>query len=123
MDGFNWDVFWQVWRTPIEVAAIILGAIVLRWLLWGGARNTMPYEFLFQLPFFFAAAEALESDAARGWIAPDGSALASADPRGDPLASFMNATRWPLGEKASATTALAWPASVRVRVAPLASRL
>lgn len=33
MDGFNWDVFWQVWRTPIEVAAIILGSIVLRWIL------------------------------------------------------------------------------------------
>ncbi|CAN5580942.1 mechanosensitive ion channel family protein [soil metagenome] len=33
MDGFNWDVFWQVWRTPIEVAAIIVGAIVLRWIL------------------------------------------------------------------------------------------
>ncbi|MGE0340265.1 MAG: diguanylate cyclase [Xanthobacteraceae bacterium] len=36
--------------------AIFLSAVVLRWLLWGGVRNTMPYEFLFQLPFFFAAA-------------------------------------------------------------------
>lgn len=44
------------WRT---VGAIFAGAILLRWLLWGGERNTMPYEFLFQLPFF--AANALSS--------------------------------------------------------------
>lgn len=47
------------YRTPAPwktAGAVFLGAIVLRWLLWGGERNTMPYEFLFQLPFFFAAA-------------------------------------------------------------------
>lgn len=37
-------------------AAIFLGAVLMRWMLWGGERNTLPYEFLFQLPFFFAAA-------------------------------------------------------------------
>lgn len=41
------------WKTA---GAIFLGAIAMRWLLWGGERNTMPYELLFQLPFFFAAA-------------------------------------------------------------------
>lgn len=56
------------WKT---VGVIFLGAIVLRWLLWGGARNTMPDEFLFQLPFFPAAALS-------GWVifrARRGSAL------------------------------------------------
>ena len=33
MDGFNWDAFWAVWRVPIEVAAIIVGSIILRGLL------------------------------------------------------------------------------------------
>lgn len=28
----------------------------MRWMLWGGERNTMPYELFFQLPFVAAAA-------------------------------------------------------------------
>ena len=41
------------WRA---IAAVVFGAAVMRWLLWGGVRNTMPYEFLFQLPFVAASA-------------------------------------------------------------------
>lgn len=40
----------------LAIAAIFLGAVVIRWLLWGGVRDTMPYELLFQLPFVAAAA-------------------------------------------------------------------
>lgn len=44
-------------RPPWKViAGIIGGAAVMRWLLWGGERNTMPYELLFQLPFIAASA-------------------------------------------------------------------
>lgn len=38
------------------IAGIFCGAVVMRWLLWGGERNTMPYELLFQLPFVAASA-------------------------------------------------------------------
>lgn len=41
------------WRA---MTVIVLGTLVLRWLFWGGTRNTMPYEMLYQLPFFVAAA-------------------------------------------------------------------
>lgn len=37
------------------IAGILSGAVVMRWMLWGGERNTMPYEFLFQLPFVAAS--------------------------------------------------------------------
>lgn len=44
-------------RAPwAAMAAIMLSAVLMRWLLWGGQRNTMPYELLFQLPFVAASA-------------------------------------------------------------------
>jgi len=45
-------------RQPVPwgaIAAIVLGAVVVRWLIWGGARNTLPYELLFQAPFMAAS--------------------------------------------------------------------
>lgn len=41
------------WRT---IAAIFCGAAVVRWLLWGGERNTLIYELPFQVPFIAASA-------------------------------------------------------------------
>lgn len=38
------------------ILSIITGAILMRWALWGGVRNTMPYELFFQLPFVAASA-------------------------------------------------------------------
>ena len=38
------------------IAGIFCGAAVMRWLLWGGERNTMPYELFFQLSFVAASA-------------------------------------------------------------------
>ncbi len=37
------------------IAAVFAGSVVMRWALWGGERNTMPYELLFQLPFVVAS--------------------------------------------------------------------
>ncbi len=45
-------------RRPVPwgaMAAIFLGAVVMRWQLWGGARNTLSYELLFQAPFMAAS--------------------------------------------------------------------
>lgn len=39
------------------IAAIALGAMVLRWLIWGGTRDDLAYELAYQAPF--AAASAL----------------------------------------------------------------
>jgi diguanylate cyclase (GGDEF)-like protein len=41
------------WRLPL---LIWLGGLALRLAIWGGTRNTMPYELLFQLPFAIASA-------------------------------------------------------------------
>lgn len=37
------------------IMAIFAGSVALRWALWGGERNTMPYELLFQFPFVVAS--------------------------------------------------------------------
>lgn len=38
------------------IAFVFTVSVAVRWMLWGGERNTMPYELLFQLPFVIASA-------------------------------------------------------------------
>jgi diguanylate cyclase (GGDEF)-like protein len=52
------------YRRPVPwrlIGAIFGGALLLRWLIWGGPRDWLPYEFAYQLPFALAAAVC-------GWI-------------------------------------------------------
>lgn len=50
-------------RAPpwLAIGTLFAGAMSLRWLIWGGQRDTLPYELAYQLPF--AAAVALS-----GWV-------------------------------------------------------
>ena len=41
------------WRT---IALLFAGTLAMRWLIRGGTRNTLPYEFAYQLPFALATA-------------------------------------------------------------------
>jgi len=46
------------WRT---IALLFAGTLAMRWLIRGGTRNTLPYEFAYQLPFALATATC-------GWV-------------------------------------------------------
>jgi diguanylate cyclase (GGDEF)-like protein len=44
-------------RIPwLALAAILAGSVALRAAIWGGPRNTLPYELFYQLPFVAATA-------------------------------------------------------------------
>lgn len=49
----------RFYRKPVPwraILAIVVGAAAVRWMLWNGQRNTLPYEIMFQLPFVVASA-------------------------------------------------------------------
>lgn len=49
----------RFYRKPVPwptILAIVVGAAAVRWMLWNGQRNTLPYEMMFQLPFVVASA-------------------------------------------------------------------
>lgn len=40
----------------VAIATMLAGAVATRWFIWGGARNTLPYELAYQMPFAIASA-------------------------------------------------------------------
>ena len=36
-----WPEFWQQWQTPIRILAILLGALIARWILLASVRRVL----------------------------------------------------------------------------------